>query len=102
MTRSYDTLIAYSSGLILLFRLIVYLLRVVGHNTEWIPSLWTSSFATLLDDELDYADQWTMTFNYHQTDDITPEERKKGWKVSKHCAFGEYVNKTRIGCQQMD
>lgn len=51
--------------------------------------LWTNRFADLLDEEIDYDDQWTLAFNYQQTDNLTPEERKRGWKVSKQCAFGE-------------
>uniref|UniRef100_A0A3Q3S869 Receptor-transporting protein 3-like n=1 Tax=Mastacembelus armatus TaxID=205130 RepID=A0A3Q3S869_9TELE len=59
---------------------------------EWIPSLWLDTFSELLydDNELDYGDQWTLNFNYSQTDVVTKEERKKGWKIYAHCARGNF------------
>lgn len=60
---------------------------------EWLPSLWIDTFDELLNDdnELDYGDQWSLNFNYTQTDQVTKEERKRGWKVYCHCAYGKYV-----------
>lgn len=60
--------------------------------TDWIPSLWTDTFADLQEDELNYGDEWTLNFNYTQTDTITQEERRRGWKVFSHCAHGRYVS----------
>lgn len=62
--------------------------------SDWAPSLWLETFDELLyeDNELDYGDQWTLNFNYSQTDTVTKEERKKGWKVYCHCAYGKYVS----------
>ncbi|XP_054873624.1 receptor-transporting protein 3-like [Amphiprion ocellaris] len=64
----------------------------MGSSTEWIPSLWMEIFDELLDDdnELDYGDSWTLNFNYSQTDEVTKEERKRGWKVYSHCGFGKF------------
>lgn len=58
---------------------------------DWTPSLWMETFEDLLYDELDYGDQWTLNFNYNQTDIVTKKERKRGWKVYCHCAYGKYV-----------
>ncbi|KAM9737965.1 receptor-transporting protein 3-like [Menidia menidia] len=59
---------------------------------EWIPSLWLETFGEMLneDNELDYGDDWNLTFNYSQTDQITKEERKRGWKVYSHCAHANF------------
>lgn len=43
------------------------------------------------DNELDYGDHWSLTFNYNQTDKLTKEERKRGWKIYCHSLFGKYV-----------
>ncbi|KAL3983834.1 melatonin receptor type 1B [Sarotherodon galilaeus] len=61
-------------------------------STEWTPSLWYDTFNELLDDdsELDYGDRWTLKVNYNKTDEITYEERRKGWKVSTHQANGKF------------
>ncbi|XP_020487364.3 receptor-transporting protein 3 [Labrus bergylta] len=60
--------------------------------TDWIPGLWKDIFDDMLNDdnELDYEDQWTLTFNYNQTEEITKQERKRGWKVYCHCAYGHF------------
>ncbi|KAI9539914.1 hypothetical protein NQZ68_001847 [Dissostichus eleginoides] len=59
-------------------------------SADWLPSLWKETFEELLDDdnELDHGDQWTLNFNYTQGDTLTKEERKRGWKIFCHCAFG--------------
>ncbi|KAI3358063.1 hypothetical protein L3Q82_003071 [Scortum barcoo] len=64
----------------------------MSRSTDWTPSLWTDTFDELLydDNELDYDDQWTLNFNYSQTDKVTKEERKRGWKVYSHCAYGHF------------
>ncbi|XP_008304911.1 receptor-transporting protein 4 [Stegastes partitus] len=60
-------------------------------STDWVPSLWMETFDELLnDDELDYGDSWTLNFNYGLTDEVTVDERKRGWKVFSHCAFGKF------------
>ncbi|CAL8238697.1 unnamed protein product [Lota lota] len=59
-------------------------------STDWTPSLWQNSFESLLDQELDYGDEWTLAFSYKQTDQVTDEERKRGCKVSNYCAFGNF------------
>ncbi|XP_019119825.1 receptor-transporting protein 3 [Larimichthys crocea] len=64
----------------------------MSRSTEWLPSLWIDTFDELLNDdnELDYGDQWSLNFNYTQTDQVTKEERKRGWKVYCHCAYGNF------------
>uniref|UniRef100_A0A3B4U9V7 Receptor-transporting protein 4-like n=2 Tax=Seriola dumerili TaxID=41447 RepID=A0A3B4U9V7_SERDU len=64
----------------------------MSRSTDWIPGLWLDTFNDLLydDNELDYGDQWTLNFNYSQTDQVTKEERKKGWKVYCCRAFGDF------------
>ncbi|XP_036948305.1 receptor-transporting protein 4-like [Acanthopagrus latus] len=64
----------------------------MSRSTDWVPSLWMDTFEELLydDNELDYGDQWTLNFNYNQTDKVTKEERKRGWKVYSHCAYGDF------------
>lgn len=59
----------------------------------WVPAFWLDIFDELLydDNELDYGDEWNLNFNYTQTDEITKVQRKRGWKVYSHCAFGKYV-----------
>ncbi|KAF7669334.1 hypothetical protein LDENG_00196510 [Lucifuga dentata] len=61
-------------------------------STDWLPSLWLDTFEEMLDDdnELDYGDQWILNFNYRQTDTLNQEERRRGWKVYSHCAFGKF------------
>ncbi|XP_075962353.1 receptor-transporting protein 4-like [Anarhichas minor] len=66
----------------------------MSRSTEWVPSLWRETFEELLDDdnELDYGDQWTLNFNYSQTDQVTVEERKRGWKVYCHSSgYGHFL-----------
>ncbi|XP_044026733.1 receptor-transporting protein 3-like [Siniperca chuatsi] len=64
----------------------------MSNSTDWVPSLWVDTFDELLNDdnELDYGDQWTLNFSYSQTDKVTKEERKRGWKVYSHCAYGNF------------
>ncbi|XP_067469173.1 receptor-transporting protein 3-like [Thunnus thynnus] len=64
----------------------------MSRPTDWIPSMWMDTFEELLDDdnELDYGDQWSLNFSYSQTASITKEERKRGWKVYSHCAYGNF------------
>ncbi|KAG7237800.1 hypothetical protein INR49_031813 [Caranx melampygus] len=76
---------AVSSFYIILFSISPFCLDAV-----WTPQLWLDTFDELLDDELDYEDQWTLNFNYSLTDKLTKEERKRGWKVYSHCAFGNF------------
>lgn len=59
-------------------------------STDWVPGLWLDQFEELNEDELDYGDQWTLNFNYSQTDEVTKEERKRGWKIYCHCAYGKF------------
>uniref|UniRef100_A0A667WTP9 3CxxC-type domain-containing protein n=1 Tax=Myripristis murdjan TaxID=586833 RepID=A0A667WTP9_9TELE len=54
-------------------------------STEWVPSLWIYQFEQMVDEQLDYGDQWGLNFNYSQTNEVTNEENKRGWKV--HCIF---------------
>ncbi|XP_027892402.1 receptor-transporting protein 3-like [Xiphophorus couchianus] len=58
----------------------------------WVPAFWLDIFDELLydDNELDYGDEWNLNFNYTQTDEITKVQRKRGWKVYSHCAFGKF------------
>lgn len=50
-------------------------------------------FNKLLSDgnELDDGDTWRLNFNYSQTSRLTPEERRRGWKVRSCTAHGRYV-----------
>lgn len=73
---------------------ITYLTFVyISTHEDWVPSLWLDTFEELLydDNELDYGDQWSLNFNYRQTDTVTKEEKKRAWKVYCHCAYGKYV-----------
>lgn len=60
---------------------------------EWSASLWLDIFNELLndDDELNYGDDWNLNFNYGLTDNVTGQERRRGWKIHHHCAQGKYV-----------
>lgn len=77
---------------LLTIRLPPWLVFLTAH-ADWVPSLWMDIFDEILDNdnELDYGDQWSLNFNYTQTDIVTKEERKRGWKVYSHCAYGKYV-----------
>ncbi|KAM4630175.1 receptor-transporting protein 3-like [Polymixia lowei] len=61
-------------------------------SKDWVPSLWQENFEEMLDDdqELDYGDLWKLSFNYSQTEEVTKEERKRGWRVYSHCAYGKF------------
>ncbi|XP_068432212.1 receptor-transporting protein 3-like [Clinocottus analis] len=64
----------------------------MSSSTDWVPSLWTETFEEMLDNdnELDYGDQWNLNFNYNQTEHVTQEEKKRGWKIFSHCNFGQF------------
>ncbi|KAF3707458.1 Receptor-transporting protein 3 3CxxC-type zinc finger protein 3 Transmembrane protein 7 [Channa argus] len=64
----------------------------MSRSTEWLPSLWRDTFDELVydDEELDSEEQWTLNFNYSQTDTVSNNERKKGWRVYCHCAYGKF------------
>ncbi|XP_021175162.2 receptor-transporting protein 3 isoform X1 [Fundulus heteroclitus] len=61
-------------------------------TAAWIPAFWLDIFDELLydDNELDYGDVWTLNFNYNQTDEVTNDQRKRGWKVYCHNAYGHF------------
>ncbi|XP_075995699.1 receptor-transporting protein 3-like [Genypterus blacodes] len=61
-------------------------------SADWVPSLWLDTFVEMLneDNELDYDDNWTLNFNYSQTDTVTKEDRRRGMKIYSHCAFGDF------------
>lgn len=65
-------------------------LHYVSNPAEWTPALWTDTFNELLNDdnELDYEDQWSLNFSYSHSDTLTKEEKKRGWKIYCHCAYG--------------
>ncbi|XP_030004084.1 receptor-transporting protein 4-like [Sphaeramia orbicularis] len=82
-----------------------YKSRSKGKNSqksgaEWLPSLWQDTFEKLLlrDKELDYGDHWTIDFSYIQTNTLSLEERRGGWKVSCHCTNGKFQC---ASCQRM-
>ncbi|XP_029976962.1 receptor-transporting protein 3-like [Salarias fasciatus] len=64
----------------------------MSRSRDWNPSLWSETFEDLVDDggELDYGDSWTLNFNYSQTEQVSKEERKKGWKVCTHYTIGNF------------
>ncbi|MEQ2290331.1 hypothetical protein AMECASPLE_002213 [Ameca splendens] len=64
----------------------------MSRSTVWTPGFWLDIFDELLydDNQLDYGDEWCLNFNYTQTDEVTKEQRKKGWKVYSHCAYGHF------------
>ncbi|XP_029299834.1 receptor-transporting protein 3-like [Cottoperca gobio] len=64
----------------------------MSRPTEWVPSSWTTVFDDLLsdDNELDYEDEWNFNFSYIQTEEITKEQKKRGWKIYSHCANGNF------------
>ncbi|KAF7211591.1 receptor-transporting protein 2 [Nothobranchius furzeri] len=66
----------------------------MARPTEWTPSLWQDTFNELLDDEVDYDDDWNINFNYTLNNKVSPEERKRGWKVFCHCARGKFYCRT--------
>ncbi|RVE66473.1 hypothetical protein OJAV_G00107910 [Oryzias javanicus] len=58
--------------------------------TDWLPSLWMETFDDLLDDQLDYEDEWSFQFNYRLTDQLTPGERRRGWKICCPCSKAQF------------
>uniref|UniRef100_A0AAY4BDY6 3CxxC-type domain-containing protein n=1 Tax=Denticeps clupeoides TaxID=299321 RepID=A0AAY4BDY6_9TELE len=61
-----------------------------GDTRDWIPSLWSDTFSDMMEDELDYGDDWTFQFNYSLSQETSSEERRRGWRVYTHCAFGQF------------
>ncbi|KAL0962059.1 hypothetical protein UPYG_G00335180 [Umbra pygmaea] len=59
-------------------------------STDWTPTLWSECFEDILDEELDNSDQWAFHFNYGLTNTLTKEEKKRGWKIYSHCAYGQF------------
>ncbi|XP_029590430.1 receptor-transporting protein 3 isoform X1 [Salmo trutta] len=59
-------------------------------STDWTPTLWSECFEEMLDEELDSSDQWAFHFNYGLTETLTKEERRRGWRVYSHCAYGRF------------
>ncbi|XP_049890360.1 receptor-transporting protein 4-like [Epinephelus moara] len=61
-------------------------------STDWVAPLWTETFEELLsdDNELDYGDEWILNFDYRQTDKLTTEEKKRGWKICCHNAHANF------------
>ncbi|KAK5613755.1 hypothetical protein CRENBAI_016647 [Crenichthys baileyi] len=64
----------------------------MSRSTVWTPGFWLEIFDELLynDNQLDYGDEWCLNFNYTQTDEVSKEQRKRGWKVYSHCAYGNF------------
>ncbi|KAJ8334345.1 hypothetical protein SKAU_G00399840 [Synaphobranchus kaupii] len=59
-------------------------------NTEWTPTLWSDTFDEMLEEELDYNDSWAFQFNYSLQENLSKEERKRGWKIYCHSAYGRF------------
>ncbi|KAM3595760.1 uncharacterized protein V6R79_002413 [Siganus canaliculatus] len=64
----------------------------MSRSTGWIPRLWLDVFDELQydDNELDYGHDWNLNFNYTQTDEVTPKQRRKGWKIHRHHVYGHF------------
>ncbi|XP_041665655.1 receptor-transporting protein 4-like [Cheilinus undulatus] len=62
----------------------------MAKGSDWNPSLWMDTFKELVDEELEYDDKWTFQFNYSQTEEVTRDEKRRGWKVYIHCACGNF------------
>nr|XP_040044072.1 receptor-transporting protein 3-like [Gasterosteus aculeatus aculeatus] len=62
----------------------------MSRPTDWVPSLWMETFQNLLADELEYEDRWNLNFGYQLTNDLTNNERKKGWKIFIECVHGNF------------
>lgn len=58
-------------------------------SADWVPGLWMEIFDMLVDEELDYGDNWRLNFNYNLTDTLDQAERRRGWKISCHRAHGK-------------
>ncbi|XP_006642395.2 receptor-transporting protein 4-like [Lepisosteus oculatus] len=59
-------------------------------SSDWSPSLWMETFQDLVDQELDYNDSWSFQFNYGLQQQLSKEERRRGWKVYCPCAHGQF------------
>ncbi|XP_030645317.1 receptor-transporting protein 3-like [Chanos chanos] len=59
-------------------------------TTDWVPSLWLDTFDEMEEEELDYNDHWAFHFNYNLEETLTADERRRGWKIYSHCAFGQF------------
>uniref|UniRef100_A0A1A7WG06 Receptor (Chemosensory) transporter protein 2 n=1 Tax=Iconisemion striatum TaxID=60296 RepID=A0A1A7WG06_9TELE len=66
----------------------------MARPTEWTPSSWQDTFNELLDDEIDYDDDWNLNFNYTLIDSVSPEEKRRGWKVFCYHAHGKFYCQT--------
>ncbi|XP_037331031.2 receptor-transporting protein 2-like [Pungitius pungitius] len=62
----------------------------MSRPTDWVPSLWMETFQDLLEDELEYEDQWNFNFSYQLTKDLTSKEKKRGWKIFIQCVHGNF------------
>ncbi|XP_024150668.1 receptor-transporting protein 3 [Oryzias melastigma] len=58
--------------------------------TDWLPSLWVETFEDLLDEQLDYEDDWSFQFNYRLTNELTAQEKRRGWKISCQCSKAQF------------
>ncbi|KAM9838961.1 receptor-transporting protein 3-like [Aulostomus maculatus] len=60
----------------------------MSRPTDWRPALWQETLEELLNDEtvFEYADQWTLNFNYN----LSNEERRRGWKIFSPCVHGQF------------
>ncbi|KAF6737914.1 Receptor-transporting protein 3 [Oryzias melastigma] len=58
--------------------------------TNWLPSLWVETFEDLLDEQLDYEDDWSFQFNYSLTKELTAREKGRGWKISCQCSKAQF------------
>ncbi|KAI1901706.1 hypothetical protein AGOR_G00037150 [Albula goreensis] len=63
-------------------------------GTDLTPSLWESTFNKLLEEELEYNDTWVFRFNNSLHEQLSPEEKRRGWKIYCPSAFGQFKCKT--------
>ncbi|KAJ8334344.1 hypothetical protein SKAU_G00399830 [Synaphobranchus kaupii] len=59
-------------------------------NTEWTQTLWSDTFNKTLEEELDYNNSWVFQFNNSLQDNLSTEERRMGWKICRHSAYGRF------------
>uniref|UniRef100_A0A3P8X9Q9 3CxxC-type domain-containing protein n=1 Tax=Esox lucius TaxID=8010 RepID=A0A3P8X9Q9_ESOLU len=59
-------------------------------STDWTPSQWLDCFEDMVEEDLDRSDKWTLHFNYSLTETLSKEERRRGWKIHSHCAYGQF------------
>ncbi|XP_061112356.1 receptor-transporting protein 4-like isoform X1 [Conger conger] len=60
------------------------------HSPEWTPTLWSDTFNRMLHEELDYNDTWGFKFNYSLQNNLSNEERRRGWKIYCNYAYGKF------------